>query len=249
LDKPDIFVQKSFERNQMSVGDEVKITIFVKNTGTGQAQNIVAEDLPPLPEFSYIAGYPPKIKDTLDPGESDSAIYVISAVKEGSIRVPAVQVSYTDSKKNARSNNSEPLNILINPKSKADLQLILTPPQPIGINDKGMLNVSIINLGKASATRVQVDDLLSQGKIDEAESFMEEQRKIFWENGYQIRKLNQAYFAFHGAYADVPGGAAGSDPVGPAVRELRARSNSLAEFIKQISRMTSFEQLKDALNS
>jgi hypothetical protein len=99
------------------------------------------------------------------------------------------------------------------------------------------------------ATRVQVDDLLSQGKIDEAESFMEEQRKIFWDNGYQIRKLNQAYFAFHGAYADVPGGAAGSDPVGPAVRELRARSNNLAEFIKQISRMTSFEQLKDALNS
>ncbi len=99
------------------------------------------------------------------------------------------------------------------------------------------------------ATRVRVDDLLSQGKIDEAESFMEDQRKMFWENGYQIRKLNQAYFAFHGAYADVPGGAAGTDPVGPAVRELRARSTSLAEFIKQISKMTSFEQLKNALNS
>ena len=98
------------------------------------------------------------------------------------------------------------------------------------------------------ATRIQVDDLLSQGKIDEAESFMEEQRKSFWENGYQIRKLNQAYFAFHGAYADTPGGAAGSDPVGPAVRELRARSSNLAEFVKQISSMTSFEQLQDALN-
>ena len=102
-----------------------KSPVTVKNTGTGQALNIKTEDTPPLPEISYLAGYPPKIKDTLDPGESDSAIYVISAVKEGSIRVPAIQVSYTDSKKNVKSNNSEPFDILINPKSKADLTLEL----------------------------------------------------------------------------------------------------------------------------
>ena len=65
-------------------------------------------------------------------------------------------------------------------------------------------------------TRVTVDKLLAAGKIEEAESYMEKRRQIFWNNGYLIRKLNQAYFAFHGAYADVPGGAAGEDPVGPA---------------------------------
>ena len=54
-------------------------------------------------------------------------------------------------------------------------------------------------------TRVKVDELLAAGKIDEAEAYMETQRKYIWENGYQIRKLNQAYFAFHGAYADSPG--------------------------------------------
>jgi uncharacterized repeat protein (TIGR01451 family) len=156
LDKPNLFVQKIFEKNQMSVGDEVKVTVIVKNIGTGQALNINTEDLPPLPEFSYIAGYPPKIRDTLDPGKSDSAIYVISAVKEGSIRVPAVQVSYTDSKKNIKSNNSEPFNILINPKSKADLKFFLTPPGQIAVNGKGMLNISLTNVGKASATRVEV---------------------------------------------------------------------------------------------
>jgi len=47
-------------------------------------------------------------------------------------------------------------------------------------------------------------------------------------NGYYIRKLNQAYFAFYGAYADVPGGPAGEDPVGPAVRALRSQSQSPA---------------------
>ncbi len=98
------------------------------------------------------------------------------------------------------------------------------------------------------ATRIRVDELLSQGKITEAEAYMEEQRVYFWDHGYQIRKLNQAYFAFHGAYADVPGGAAGSDPVGPAVRELRARSSSLAAFIHKISWMTSFDQLQRSIS-
>jgi len=98
-------------------------------------------------------------------------------------------------------------------------------------------------------TRVKVDELLKDGKIKEAENYMEARRVVFWENGYQIRRLNQAYFAFHGAYADQPGGAAGSDPVGPAVRELRAQSPSLAAFINRISWMTSFEQLQKVVSA
>lgn len=96
-------------------------------------------------------------------------------------------------------------------------------------------------------TRVHADDLLAQGKIDEAEAYMEQRRQIFWDNGYPIRKLNQAYFAFHGAYADVPGGAAGEDPVGPAVRALRAQSGSLREFLERIAQMTSFAELQTAV--
>jgi hypothetical protein len=96
-------------------------------------------------------------------------------------------------------------------------------------------------------TRVTVDKLLAEGKIEQAESYMEQRRQIFWKNGYLIRKLNQAYFAFHGAYADVPGGAAGEDPVGPAVRALRAKSASLADFVNTIAWMTSFQQLQEAI--
>jgi uncharacterized repeat protein (TIGR01451 family) len=155
LDRPELSVQKSFERNQMSVGDVVKVTVTVKNIGTGLAQGIKAEDIPPLTEFSYVAGYPPKIKETLDSGQSDSAVYVMNAVKEGSIRVPAIIVSYTDVKKNAKSNSSEPFNILISPKSKADLSIKLTGSGPIALDGKGMLNISISNLGTASATRIE----------------------------------------------------------------------------------------------
>jgi hypothetical protein len=99
-------------------------------------------------------------------------------------------------------------------------------------------------------TRVKVDELLSQGKIDEAETYMEARRVIFWENGYRsIRRLNQAYFSFYGAYADTPGGAAGQDPVGPAVRQLRQESSSLADFLNRMSWMSTFEDLIKALAS
>jgi len=97
------------------------------------------------------------------------------------------------------------------------------------------------------ATRVHVDELLAEGKIEEAEAYMEERRKFFWEHGYHIRKLNQAYFAFYGAYADVPGGAAGEDPVGAAVRQLRAQSPTLADFLHRMAWFTSFEALQKAV--
>jgi uncharacterized repeat protein (TIGR01451 family) len=155
-DVPDLFVQKTFEKDRLSVGDDVKVTIAIKNMGTGQASDITIEDLPPLPEFSYVAGYPPRIKDRLDPGESDSSMYVMNAVKEGSIRVPAILVRYTDSKKNAKSNNSEPFNVIIDPRSKADLEMKLLSSGPIPSGKTGTLNVSLTNTGKASATRIEI---------------------------------------------------------------------------------------------
>jgi hypothetical protein len=96
-------------------------------------------------------------------------------------------------------------------------------------------------------TRVTADQLLAEGKIEEAESYMEARRVFMWENGYHIRKLNQAFFAFYGAYADVAGGAAGEDPVGAAVRTLRAKSASLADFLNRISLMTTYQQLLEAV--
>ncbi len=96
-------------------------------------------------------------------------------------------------------------------------------------------------------TRLEVDRLLAEGKIEDAENYMEVRREFLWENGYRIRKLNQAYFAFYGAYADQPGGAAGEDPVGAAVRELRKNNPSLAAFVNQMSWMISYQQLQKAL--
>jgi hypothetical protein len=97
-------------------------------------------------------------------------------------------------------------------------------------------------------TRVTVDEMLANGQVEEAEAYMEARREFLWEHGYRIRKLNQAYFAFYGAYADTPGGSAGEDPVGAAVRDLRAQSDSLGEFIRSIAEVKSFEQLLELVD-
>jgi hypothetical protein len=96
-------------------------------------------------------------------------------------------------------------------------------------------------------TRIRVDELLAAGEVEEAEAYMERRREAFVANGYIIRKLNQAYFAFHGAYADQPG-AAGEDPIGPAVQELFARSPDLRTFVNRVAGVTTLDQLEMLLS-
>ncbi len=84
--------------------------------------------------------------------------------------------------------------------------------------------------------RLEVDRLLADGKVAEAESLMEDRRWFLADHGYYIRRINQAYFAFHGLYADT---SASSSPIGPKLDELRRRSSSLGDFIHTAARITS----------
>ncbi len=86
--------------------------------------------------------------------------------------------------------------------------------------------------------RQQVDRLLAEGKIEQAEAYMEAERLKLVEQGYALRKLNQAYFAFHGSYATSP---ASIDPIGPQLRQLRSGSPSLKAFLNRAAWLNSFE--------
>ncbi len=92
--------------------------------------------------------------------------------------------------------------------------------------------------------RRAVDDYLARGEIEPAEEFMEQKRQYLAANGYYIRKLNQAYFAFHGTYADKP---ASISPIGMEMSTLRAQSASLKEFLDTVARMTSRQALKASI--
>lgn len=92
-------------------------------------------------------------------------------------------------------------------------------------------------------TRRRVDGLLADGEVEAAEAYMERRRQRFVANGFAIRRLNQAWFAFYGGYQSAERGAGGADPVGPALRELLARSESLHDWVVQLRGITTTAQL------
>jgi uncharacterized protein YdcH (DUF465 family) len=92
--------------------------------------------------------------------------------------------------------------------------------------------------------RRAVDAYLAQGEISQAEEFMEEKQQLLAAEGYYIRKLNQAYFAFHGTYADSP---TSISPIGTELKQLRAQSPSLNGFLDTTANMTSRQDLINLL--
>ncbi len=93
-------------------------------------------------------------------------------------------------------------------------------------------------------TRVTVDRLLAGGEVEQAEAYMEDQRKLLTESGHPIRKLNQAYFAFYGTYAHGP---ASVDPIGPQIWRLRELSADVGEFLTLAGAITSNDELMELL--
>jgi len=92
--------------------------------------------------------------------------------------------------------------------------------------------------------RLEVDALLAEGRIDEAEARMAEVRDELEEAGYYIREINQAYFAWYGTYAARPDAV---DPLGDYLREIRERTGSLPEFLETIRGWTSREDVEQGL--
>ncbi len=73
---------------------------------------------------------------------------------------------------------------------------------------------------------------------------MRTRRDELRERGYAIRKLNQAYFAFHGSYGDA---AAGASPIPGRLQRLRERSTSVADFLRRVGQLTSAADLARAV--
>ncbi|PZC51231.1 MAG: hypothetical protein DK304_000106 [Chloroflexi bacterium] len=88
-------------------------------------------------------------------------------------------------------------------------------------------------------TRLMADALLEKGQIEETEAYLEKQRQKFVDNGYAIRKLNQAFFAFHGTYSDSP---TSISPINNQLMQLRKASSSLSDFIRKVEGIYNHEQ-------
>lgn len=90
------------------------------------------------------------------------------------------------------------------------------------------------------------EERLKANDIAGAERVMADGRQYLADNGIYIRKLNQAFFAFYGSYADGPDSIR-PDTIGDDLRALRRQSASLKHFFVTVSSMTSYDDLKRAL--
>jgi len=156
---------------------------------------------------------------------------------------------YLDTLKNEHPDLVDP-----KPLEAPDLNAIAPPPPQRDPNEFSYNNALYetrikVEENLAEARRLKAEGKLTEAeaKIIEAENYMEERRQFINSYGYGIRKLNQAFFAFYGAYADQPGGAAGSDPTGPSVVALRAYSHSLRQFLDRVSSVLTLGELQKAV--
>ena len=95
-------------------------------------------------------------------------------------------------------------------------------------------------------TRIEVEKMLENNQIEEAEKYM---KKRWWKlslAGYNLRKINQAYFALYGIYAESAGS---TSPIGEQLREFRALVPSIGDFVKEISKISSYSEFLKELNN
>lgn len=93
------------------------------------------------------------------------------------------------------------------------------------------------------ATRSEVEALLARGEVDAAEAYMEARRVEVNQQGYAIRKINQAYFALYGSYGE--GFAASpSNPIPELLRQVRDRSSSLGQFLLSVRGLARVDDLR-----
>lgn len=93
-------------------------------------------------------------------------------------------------------------------------------------------------------TREKTDELLADGLIDEAEAYMEARRVELLDHNYQIRKINQAYFAFHGTYAESP---SSTSPIARYLWDLREQVDSVGALVKLLRLLGTYNEFEELL--
>ncbi|MCH8815535.1 MAG: hypothetical protein IH957_10685 [Chloroflexi bacterium] len=92
--------------------------------------------------------------------------------------------------------------------------------------------------------REDVEEMLGDGKIEEAETLMDAKRDEFERNGFFVREINQAYFAFRGFYAT---GSGSIDPLGPNLQAVFEQSGSAGDFLRLISGVTTRSEVEELI--
>lgn len=190
-----------------------------------------------------LATYPTMVLETNRP--VDAAVAVTHEWLHGYLFFSPLGLRYWSSQEARMINETtaEMLSWELGPRAARDLGLEMQPAgRPTG---SASTQPSMVQFrAMMRETRVQLDGLLRAGQLDEADAYLQARRLDFLAAGWQIRKLNQAYFAFFGSYGDA---AAGVNPIPRQLGWLRAASGSPSEFLRRVGQLTSAADLARAV--
>ncbi len=94
-------------------------------------------------------------------------------------------------------------------------------------------------------TRLEVDRLLKNKEINTAETYMKNRTIKLQSLGYKTRKINQAYFAFHGNYGSSPSSLSEYDN---KLNKLRNEYNSFSLFLDDLKKIKNIEEFNELIN-
>ncbi|TQD25036.1 BatD family protein [Methanolobus vulcani] len=167
---PELEIVKSIDKSEIDVGDVVRVTVTVENTGDDDAVDVVFSD-PQQAKFilvDNILGDPGKI----DVGDGDSPkkiyVYDLKATEAGTFSLNPVTASFTNEAgldfDDASSNSPT---VIVNAAENlvtADLEFTTTLDKyTVNRNDEIHGTITIKNNGDAPATAVTVDFMLPDG--------------------------------------------------------------------------------------
>tara|TARA_Y100000768_G_C23445634_1_gene436876 strand:- start:228 stop:539 length:312 start_codon:yes stop_codon:yes gene_type:complete len=94
-------------------------------------------------------------------------------------------------------------------------------------------------------TREKVDKLLINNEVEMAEKYMNQRVLELNENGYKVRKINQAYFAFYGNYGTSP---SSTHNYHKKLSDLLITYDSFAEFLNEIKMIDDVNKFESLIN-
>jgi uncharacterized repeat protein (TIGR01451 family) len=161
---PDLEITKSVDKNNIDLGDTVRVTVTVENIGDGDAYDVVFSD-PQQPKFILIddiLGSPSRMNVNIDDSAKKIYVYDLKATEAGTFALNPTTAIFSNSVGESfpeASSNSP--TVIVNPGEdlvNADLEFTTTLDKyTVNRNDEIQGTITIKNNGDAPATAVTVD--------------------------------------------------------------------------------------------
>lgn len=162
---PEIQVTKEVDKTQVKKGEQIRVTVTVRNIGDGTAKNVKVRDTVPS-GLSLISGSVSLGPTTISSNQQKTISYVLKANQPGTITLPSVQADYEDEAGNKyTSDPTQPITIEVK-ETKPRLTVSMSvEPTKVKKGETVRVTVNVQNSGDAPAKNLVISGNLPVGAL------------------------------------------------------------------------------------